>query len=116
LTVEFKPQSYYDHVPTGPTSTRLFLLSNVGGRLLPPRDGLQEVDQSDLQRRNQDWTFTVLDREARWDADKNLWEPVREERFAALKVAFKEPFRAFIKDEFYYFVTDSGQVFSSGNG
>ena len=108
--------TYYDYLPSGPDSARLFLLIDR------PISALVEKVQALKNVPEKKWTFTTAQYRAVWGpnprpADNKKWkEGWKEGKWSdeeILEVAFTEPFHVYGLGDDYYFVTETGKVYYS---
>lgn len=106
---------YYDAVPIGSAAVVQFVLTNVGGRLVPRgADGLTRgavVDMTLQEEREPRWSLKSFEYRSRWDSKNQEWQEAPWRPTGQVEVGFREPFCAFARGPDYYFLTDSGRLF-----
>jgi hypothetical protein len=104
----------HDYLSAGRDKVRLFLLTNVGGELIPAGGtkflSSYTIKMTQEEKENPKWSFTVHSCRARWKPPffwvDQVW--AQEETIA---VNFRESFQVLGKGEDYYFVTASGALY-----
>jgi hypothetical protein len=114
VAAEFTTKTYVSYLPTGPEQVRLFLLTNVRGRLKSVDDkGNRTLEASDEERAKPLWSMTAYDFKGEWDAKKKEWGEGKWGKGEPIAVDFEEPFQVVARGDDYYFVTASGEVHRS---
>ncbi len=115
--VEFEPRINLGIVPLSESEVRVFLGTNVFGRLIPEKNnaagnlGLSVIDLKPRDSRIPHWWMGSYRYKAKWKKETGWqgdWR--REEVFVP---PFKESFDVFGEENATYFVTQSGDVFYS---
>lgn len=112
---EFPPVVHYDIAPIMRTSTRLFLLTNVGGRV-QSQGATDRLVESALHMPPKDrtiprWSFTCYTTSSRWNPDNRQWQGSDWRREFSLECGFQEPFHALSQGNDHYFLTETGRLF-----
>jgi hypothetical protein len=114
----FARQGYYDWLPTGPNRVKLFVLTNVRGRI-EPEDAeemilVMKVNQTEEEKNNPVWSLTTHTWcGAEWNTKTREWDRGTWSHDEPITVGFHEPFQVLAKGETYYFVTSSGRVYAA---
>jgi hypothetical protein len=117
LAAEFPRRLFVGYLPTGPERLRVFMLTNVRGRVkLVGDDGMitgQILDVTGDETKKPRWSLTAYDFRGQWDAEERAWGNGKWSDRESIAVAFKEPFQVAARGDDYYFVTASGEVYRS---
>jgi hypothetical protein len=114
---DFEPQLFVSYLPTGPEQLRVFVLTNVRGRIKrTDKDGEltgRILDVTPEESKNPRWSLTAYDFQNEWNAKEGRLGEGKWSKGEPIGVAFEQPFQAAAAGEDYYFVTASGKVYRS---
>jgi hypothetical protein len=117
LHVRYAPRLYYDFLPVAEDRVRLFVLTNIRGRLEPlgksGEAAAARIDVDEDQAAAPRWSMEVYETRTRWDAKAREWRGDEWSRVESVGVGFHEPFQMLARGEGYYFVTASGKLFAA---
>jgi hypothetical protein len=116
-TSNFNAKIFYDYLPAGDTGVRQFVLTNARGEAHFGGKGdlvaRLRIVQSEEERTNPKWSFTVHRCDSKWDKKDREWDTGPWSKEEKLPVVFKEHFHALQKGDDYFFLTASGKLFVS---
>lgn len=103
------PVCYYDAVPIGPTAALQFVLTNVGGRLVP-RGYAGAISGAVVEMRGREekqpqWSLKAFEYRPKWDPKEQRWEHEAWQTAGQVEVRFREAFHGFVRGTDYYFST-----------
>jgi hypothetical protein len=107
----FRTVIHYDYLPSGRFSTRLLMLTNIGGDFKYAGKSGSLGAVSIIRNPKHRWSLRCYSVRARWDDDNERYEPEGWRAEGTIEVRFKESFQALSKGEDFYFVTRSGKLF-----
>jgi hypothetical protein len=113
LTAKFTPVVYYDYLPAGRFSARLFAITNIRGRgraigkggALTARAFSTEVEATPT------WSFRCYSVRSKWNTESSDWDHDEWQEECEIEMSFREPFHALARGEDYYFLTASGKLY-----
>jgi hypothetical protein len=114
---DFIKALHVNYLPLGPDRLRVFLLTNIRGRLVrADKDGgltLTKIEMTPDERDNPHWSLTAYDFQGEWKAKEKEWGEGKWSGREPIAVAFKEAFQVAARGDDYYFITTSGKVYRS---
>jgi hypothetical protein len=69
------------------------------------------IDVSAEEQKNPKWSFTIHRYDGRWKQKDKEWGNGKWTKEGTIEIGFIEPFQALVKEEDYFFVTESRRLF-----